>query len=92
MMTTPPSPWLDLAGAATYLLVSQGTILRAARKRELTGYRVSGRKCWRFRREDLDAWAMRANTPVLASSEPARSRLIAAVPPARRSSIRGESR
>jgi excisionase family DNA binding protein len=57
--------WVDAAGAADYVVVSKQTILRAARCGALRGFRISGRKCWRFRLDDVDAWMMRSSTPVL---------------------------
>lgn len=65
MPAVPSSPWLDAHGAAAYLAVSEATLLRAARAGQLRGYKVSGRKIWRFRSDDLDAFLMRATTPVL---------------------------
>ena len=56
--------WLDVKGAAARVLGSEATVLRAARKGTLRGYKL-GSKCWRFRPEDVDAWLMRATTPVL---------------------------
>ena len=45
--------------------VSEASILRAARRGQLKGYKVgAGRKLWRFRDADLDEWAM-ASTPQL---------------------------
>jgi excisionase family DNA binding protein len=52
-----PDPvWLDVKGAAARVLVSTGTILRAARSGALTGYKVGGHRRWRFRTVDVDAW------------------------------------
>ena len=54
------TPWLDVTGAAAYALCSETTILRAARTGQLRGVKLaSGRRCWRFRREYLDAWIER---------------------------------
>lgn len=58
--------WLDVAGAARRVLVSSATILREVRAGRLLGYRVGGRKCWRFRPADVDSWLMTARTPVSA--------------------------
>ena len=56
----PPSTearvWLDVRGAAERTGVSDSTVLREARSGRLRGYRVGGRKLWRFRREDVDRW------------------------------------
>jgi excisionase family DNA binding protein len=54
--------WLDVAGAAARAAVSQQTILRAARRGQITAYKVG--KLWRFRPADVDAFVMRAFTPV----------------------------
>ena len=59
------SPWLTVGGAASRALLSAATILRAARRGELRGYKVSGRRCWRFRSADVDAWLMTSTTPTL---------------------------
>jgi excisionase family DNA binding protein len=56
--------WLDVNGAAARVLVSPATIVREARSGRLVGYKVGGRKCWRFRPEDVDAWLMRSPMPV----------------------------
>lgn len=55
--------WLDVHRAAAHVDVSEPTILRAARAGALQGFKVG--KLWRFRREDLDAWVMRRQTPVM---------------------------
>jgi len=61
--------WLDVRRAATRALVSPSTILRELRAGRLRGYRVGGRKCWRVRPEDVDAWLMRTATPILGARE-----------------------
>jgi excisionase family DNA binding protein len=61
--------WLDVAGAADRVLVSPSTIVREARAGRLRGYKVGGRKCWRFRPQDVDAWLTGTRTPVLASHD-----------------------
>lgn len=57
--------WLDPRRAADRAGVSVATILRELRAGRLRGYRVGGRKCWRIRPDDVDAWLMRAVTPVI---------------------------
>jgi excisionase family DNA binding protein len=58
------SAWRDPAGAAAHANVSTSTILRAARRGSLHGYKVGdGRKLWRFRDEDIDAWIEKRTTP-----------------------------
>lgn len=52
----PDSVWLDPDGAASRAVVSVATIRREARAGRLVGYRVGGRKCWRFRPSDVDRW------------------------------------
>jgi excisionase family DNA binding protein len=64
-MNTESSIWLDVRGAAARALVSPATILREARARRLAAYKVgAGRKLWRFRPADVDAWITTATTPV----------------------------
>jgi excisionase family DNA binding protein len=68
-MNTEPSIWLDVRGAAARALVSPATILREARARRLAAYKVgAGRKLWRFRPADVDAWITAATTPVPVAS------------------------
>jgi excisionase family DNA binding protein len=55
--------WLDVKAAAARVLVSESTILREARRGRLVGYKVGGRKCWRFRSADVDDWLMQSVTP-----------------------------
>ena len=50
--------WVTVEGAADRAEVSTSTVLREARSGRLRGYRVGGRKLWRFRPEDIDAWLM----------------------------------
>ncbi len=59
------TPWLDVRRAAGWALVSEATILREARVGRLRGYKVANRKLWRFRREDVDAWLMQREEPVV---------------------------
>jgi excisionase family DNA binding protein len=59
-MTVPDNqPWLDVRAAASRAAVSTATILRELRTGRLRGYRVGGRKCWRVKPEDVDAWLMK---------------------------------
>ncbi len=58
------TPWLDVQGAAARALCSTGTILREARAGRLRGYKIGGRRCWRFRTDDIDRWLMQEATPV----------------------------
>ena len=60
----PTTPWLDVQGAAARALCSDGTILREARAGRLRGYKVGGRRCWRFLSEDVDRWLMQEAEPV----------------------------
>jgi excisionase family DNA binding protein len=50
------TPWLTLHEAAAYTKLSPATITRARKRGELTGYKVSGRKLWRYHVADLDRW------------------------------------
>jgi excisionase family DNA binding protein len=59
--------WLDVRAAAARVLVSESTILREARRGRLIGYRVGGRKLWRFRPEDVDSWLTTSATPIRVS-------------------------
>jgi excisionase family DNA binding protein len=61
--TTKTSPWLTLPEAAAYARVSQPTIRREARAGRLAAYKVGGRRMWRFRAVDLDAWLTESTTP-----------------------------
>jgi excisionase family DNA binding protein len=64
-MNTEPSVWLDVRGAAARALVSPATILREARARRLAAYKIgAGKKLWRFRPADVDAWVTATTTPV----------------------------
>jgi excisionase family DNA binding protein len=56
--------WLDVADAGKRAGLSMATILRAARRGDLMGYKVGfGKKLWRFRPQDIDAWIMAGSTP-----------------------------
>lgn len=68
-MNTESAIWLDVRGAAARALVSSATILREARARHLAAYKVgAGKKLWRFRPADVDAWVTAATTPVPVAS------------------------
>ena len=58
------TPWLDVRRAAARALCSDGTILREARSGRLRGFKLGGRRCWRFRAEDVDRWLMQTAEPV----------------------------
>lgn len=61
------TPWLDVHGAAAYALCSETTILRQLRLGHLRGVKLAtGRRCWRTRREWIDAWIER-QTPEYAA-------------------------
>lgn len=52
-----PSPWLDVKGAAEYLLTTQKGVRDAVAKNGLPVHRTpTGRL--RFRRDELDRWVM----------------------------------
>jgi excisionase family DNA binding protein len=55
--------WLPVREASAYAHVSESTILRAARRGALRGYKVGA--LWRFRAVDIDAWITASATPVL---------------------------
>jgi excisionase family DNA binding protein len=50
------SPWLTLHQAAAYTKLSTATITRARKSGGLRGYKVQGKKLWRFHVADLDQW------------------------------------
>lgn len=52
--------WLTLEQAAAYVQCSSATLRREAKSGRLRGYKVGGRRCWRFKAEDLDAWLQRS--------------------------------
>ena len=60
----PSTPWHDVQGAAARAVCSGGTILREARAGRLRGYKIGGRRCWRFLAEDVDRWLMQQGEPV----------------------------
>jgi excisionase family DNA binding protein len=65
MSTMTDGVWLNVARAGERAGVSTATIMRAARRGDLTGYKVGfGKKLWRFRPQDIDAWIMTGSTPV----------------------------
>lgn len=60
----PGSPWLTVRGAALRALCSEATVLREARKKRLRGFKIGGRRCWRFLKDDVDRWLMQRVEPV----------------------------
>jgi excisionase family DNA binding protein len=60
-----PDEWNTVKGAAAIARVSESTILREARAGRLVGYKVGGRRNWRFRTSAVDAW-LEAQTPEFA--------------------------
>jgi hypothetical protein len=61
--------WLDVRGAASRALVSPATILREARVGRLRGYKIGGRKIWRFLPADVDGWVTRTTIPTLVTPD-----------------------
>jgi excisionase family DNA binding protein len=55
--------WVDVRDAANRARVSAATIMREARSGRLRGYKIGGRKVWRFRPADIDAWVEGSSTP-----------------------------
>lgn len=53
---TTNSPWLTREEAAAYTKLSTATITRARKTGDLRGYKVQGKKLWRFHVSDLDRW------------------------------------
>jgi excisionase family DNA binding protein len=63
--------WLTLKESARYSNASEATLRREAQSGRLRGYKVGGRRVWRFRAEDIDAWFERTNGErVVSASEP----------------------
>jgi excisionase family DNA binding protein len=60
----PADPWLDVIGAAKHSLTSVSTILRAARRGDLRGYKINRNRVWRFRTSDIDRWIQQSAEPV----------------------------
>lgn len=56
VVNTITSPWLTLDQAAAYAKVSIATITRALKSGGLRGYKVQGKKLWRFNIAELDRW------------------------------------
>ena len=56
MVNTFTSPWLTLDEAANYTKLSTASITRARKSGGLCGYKVQGKKLWRFHVADLDQW------------------------------------
>ena len=59
-----PSPWMNVAEAASFARVSHSTLRRAIRRRRLAAYRIGGGSAIRLRRDDLDEWLSSAPTRV----------------------------
>ena len=57
------SGWWTVKQSARYVNCSPVTLLREARNGRLQGYKVGGRRAWRFKREDLDAWLEQRSDP-----------------------------
>ena len=49
-----PTPLITLQEAAKYLQISNMTLYRLAKKKQIPAIRVGGR--WRFKKEMIDAW------------------------------------
>ena len=50
------SPWLTLAEAAQYTKLSTASMTRARKSGALRGYKVQGKKLWRFHVTEVDGW------------------------------------
>jgi excisionase family DNA binding protein len=58
--------WRTLAEAAEHARSSEATLRREAKRGRLRGYKIGGRRVWRFKAEDVDAWLEgRAEEPSL---------------------------
>ena len=51
-----PTDWLTRKEAARHVKVSETTIARETKAGRLKGFRVGGRRSWRFRLQDVEAW------------------------------------
>jgi excisionase family DNA binding protein len=56
------TPWLTLNEAGAYTKLSTATITRARKGGALRGYKVQGKKLWRFHVADLDRWLQKGAT------------------------------
>lgn len=63
--------WLTADEACAYGRLSRSTLGRALRSGQLKGYKISQRRSWRLRKEDIDAYLMAAATPVPYVPKPA---------------------
>lgn len=63
-----PDPWLDVRGAAARSLTNVSTILREARAGRLVGFKIGGRRNWRFRSSAVDSW-IESGTPEFAEKQ-----------------------
>jgi excisionase family DNA binding protein len=48
--------WITLHEAAGYAGVSEATLRREAKAGHLRGYKIGGRRVWRFKVTDIDAY------------------------------------
>jgi excisionase family DNA binding protein len=51
-----PCDWLTIRESSKTSKYSEITLRRALRRGSLRGYRPSGGRVWRIKREDLEAW------------------------------------
>jgi excisionase family DNA binding protein len=65
------TPWLTLVEAAAFAKVSGATLRREAKAGRLRAYKVGGRRCWRFKAEDVTAWLEQSTTPAMFVKEAA---------------------
>ena len=65
------TPWLTLAEAAAFAKVCGATLRREAKAGRLRAYKVGGRRCWRFKADDISAWLERSATPTVCVKEAA---------------------
>jgi excisionase family DNA binding protein len=50
--------WMTLSEGAQHARVSEATLRREAKAGRLRAYKVGGRRVWRLRADDIDAWLM----------------------------------
>jgi excisionase family DNA binding protein len=48
--------WMSLRAASEFASVSEATLRREAKSGRLRGYKIGGRRVWRFRAEHVSQW------------------------------------
>ncbi len=55
-MNETTTPWLTLGESSAYAKTSAATLRRELRTGRLKGHKIGGRRVWRLRAADVDAW------------------------------------